>query len=65
MSRPVLTRAKEERCYGIRACQQGRHSPASVRCSEAGDFPRSHCRYCGAELVQLFARSWIVSGMLG
>lgn len=46
-------------------CRQGRHLPEALPHTDERGLLRCRCRLCGAELVQLFARSWIVSGKLG
>jgi hypothetical protein len=46
-------------------CRQGRHLPDAMQRSDERGLLRTRCRLCDAELVQLFGRSWIVSGKLG
>ena len=64
MSKPVLHGVAGTR-RRHRSCAEGRHAPGEARSRDDAGFLRTRCRLCGAELVQIFPRSWIVSGMLG
>lgn len=65
MSKPVLREPPRTKRRRFRSCANGRHAPNDLRWRDHQGFLRSRCRLCRAELVQMFARSWIVSGLLG
>jgi hypothetical protein len=65
-----MTKPAEKRPHRVSrarraCCRLGRHLPDPIRRTDERGLLRSRCRLCGAELVQLFARAWIVSGPLG
>jgi hypothetical protein len=65
MSKPVLRGLPQIRPARRGRCTQGRHIAEQSRREDEAGLLRSRCRLCGAELVQLIGRSWIVSGRLG
>jgi|GEM_PF-5322908 len=58
-SLPPIRRARRGRC------QQGRHVAEANHVTDEKGVVRSRCRLCGADLVRIVGRSWIVSGRLG
>lgn len=65
MSKPVLQPTLSPGRARRLRCRQGRHLPDPVRETDQRGLLRTRCKLCGAELVQMFSRSWIVSGKLG
>jgi hypothetical protein len=65
MSKPVLGPLPPIRPARRSRCKAGRHVAEPVRTTDATGLLRSRCRFCGADLVQMIGRAWIVSGRLG
>jgi hypothetical protein len=65
MTKPILNRRPPIRAARRGRCKLGRHLADAQRTPDERGLLRSRCRLCGVELVQLFGRSWIVSGKLG
>ncbi|MBV9930082.1 MAG: hypothetical protein JO013_03965 [Alphaproteobacteria bacterium] len=58
-SLPPIRRARRGRCA------VGRHVAEPDHVTDDKGLVRSRCQLCGADLVRLVGRSWIVSGRLG
>ncbi|HMC93097.1 MAG TPA: hypothetical protein VKI45_11610 [Allosphingosinicella sp.] len=65
MTTPLLSRRPPIRAARRGRCKLGRHLAEAARHTDERGLLRSRCRLCGAELVQMFGRAWIVSGKLG
>jgi hypothetical protein len=65
MSKPVLGMLPPLRRARRGRCKQGRHVAEATHVIDAKGLLRSRCRLCGADLIRLVGRSWIVSGRLG
>jgi len=65
MSKPVLASPPPIRRARRGRCAVGRHVAEPARTTDDKGLVRSRCRLCGADLVRLVGRSWIVSGSLG
>jgi hypothetical protein len=65
MNKPLPSRRPPIRSARRGRCKLGRHLADPAQQVDERGLLRSRCRLCGAELVQLFGRAWIVSGKLG
>jgi hypothetical protein len=65
MSKPVLKSLPPIRRARRGRCAMGRHVAETAHVTDEKGLVRSRCRLCGADLVRLVGRSWIVSGCLG
>lgn len=65
MSKPILRALPPIRPARRGRCKAGRHVAEPQRTTDERGLVRSRCRFCGAELIQMIGRSWIVSGRLG
>jgi hypothetical protein len=65
MSKPVLKGLPPIRAARRGRCAMGRHVAETSHVTDERGVVRSRCRLCGADLVRLIGRSWIVSATLG